>query len=695
MFKTWVGRHRTPLLFGAVFVIALTLRFVHFWGQWESNPLFLAPNMDERKHHEWAQLIANGQTLGPKPFFRAPLYYYGLAALYKAAGPSIPVARGLGCVLGAATCLLIALLGNRLAGPRAGLFAGLLAACYWPFIHNDQLLLSVGLETFLGISTLLLLFLAARRNAWWITMAAGCAFGLSAITRPTVLTFAPAMALWVVFGADLLRPGEDRADSWRVRLKNLAIAGGAAAAMIAPVTLHNRVVGGEWVLVATNGGLNFFIGNNPGADGVSAAVPGTRTDWDGGYEDTHAVAQRDWGPRLGRSLTEGEVSDFWYQKGWAWIRSDPAGAIRLTLRKLALFWTPVEIPNNNAVWFFASMSPLARLYVIGFPIVAVLGVAGFALLPRSSWRMWWLPVSFGLIGMSTVVAFFVVDRYRMPMVPVLMLGAGAGLSHLWESESSTRLPALRRYLFAALMMVVLELLCRPGAAFWREGSFFEAQEKAQGERALGDYYLLRAGGDASLMGEALRHYDAAVAALPMSPDIQFALGAAMLRSANAATIGKAGRPLELAIGMRPAFADARRLYAEWLVRQGRSPEAIAQYRVVLKQQPWGDSYQASLIGLGILLLERGQPEEAGSLLLDALRNDPSNRFAVEGLLGAAQGIWQGGRVRDSIELLRRGLAYAPGQRPLLLGLRDAYVSNGEIAKARELEARVKGIGAVQ
>jgi Tfp pilus assembly protein PilF len=685
-------RRREQLLLGLIFLLALGLRGVHAWGQWQSNPLFLAPSMDELKHHGWAQQIASGEGLGPRPFFRAPLYYLLLGVLYKAAGANVPLARLLGCFLGAVTCVLIALLGRALAGSRAGVIAGLIAALYWPFIHFDQLLLSAGLETFLGVLLLLLLLAAARRGAWWLHVAAGAVWGLAVITRPTIITFAPAIALWAWFGERLLQP--DRSDSppRSRRVRNLLLLGAAAATTIAPVTLRNRLVGGEWVLVATNGGLNFFIGNNARADGVSAIVPGTRADWDGGYEDTHAIAQRELGPRLGRPVTEGEVSGYWYGKAREWLRSDPAGALRLTFRKLALFWTPVEIPNNNAVWFFARQSPLAWAYRIGFPVVAVLGIAGLTLLPRPAWRAWCLPVAYFLIGMLTVVAFFVVDRYRMPMIPVLMVAAGAGLACLPELWSQRRFRRLSVAVAAGAAMICVELACRPGLVFWPQGKLFWEQEEARGERALGDYALELVQKRPEMRAEALKHYRAAAAILPTWAETQLLIGTTLMRSPVPAEVEGAGTALERAVQLRPPYADAHRFYGEWLVLHDRAREAIEQYRQVAQLQPWGSGYQEALLGLGSLLEHEGRSTEAGEWLLRSLGNDPHDELAVEYLTETARSLRRKGQGAEAIALLEHGLPLAQDPGPMLRELRSAYRESGETAKAVAIDVRLRARG---
>ena len=113
------------------------------------------PIMDEDKHHEWAQLVLSGEGLGDRPFFRAPLYYYLLAAFYAVFGVNPAAARLAGCLMGGVSCYLIARLGIALSGFRVGFIAGLIAAVYWPLVYFDEQLLTVGLEIFLNLLDIL------------------------------------------------------------------------------------------------------------------------------------------------------------------------------------------------------------------------------------------------------------------------------------------------------------------------------------------------------------------------------------------------------------------------------------------------------------------------------------------------------------------------------------------------------------
>ena len=92
------------------------------------------------------------------------------------------------------------------------------------------------------------------------------ALGLSAIARPNVLLFGPAIVVWLAI--------VHRREALRALIYVACVTTGCLL-VILPITIRNYVVGKDVALIATQGGVNFYIGNNPQADGRTAIVPGT------------------------------------------------------------------------------------------------------------------------------------------------------------------------------------------------------------------------------------------------------------------------------------------------------------------------------------------------------------------------------------------------------------------------------------
>src|SRR5262249_12578233 len=157
-----------------------------------------------------------------------------------------------GLLCGTATCGVVWWLARRLFDARVALVAGLLAALYRTAVYFDAELLETGVATFLHVGALALVVrageaTATRRSA----LLAGLALGVGAVARPTLLAFAP-FAL-VALGRRHIAP--------------LLVGIGLG---LAPTALHNAIRGHDLVLVSSNLGLNFYMGNNPEADGRSA-----------------------------------------------------------------------------------------------------------------------------------------------------------------------------------------------------------------------------------------------------------------------------------------------------------------------------------------------------------------------------------------------------------------------------------------
>jgi Flp pilus assembly protein TadD len=655
---------REHLWLALVFLAALGMRVGHLWGQFTHNPLFSAPIMDEEKHHEWAQSIAAGKGLpepfAGRPFFRAPLYYYLLAGLYKLVGPNIVIARLAGAVLGAATCVLIALLGTTLAGRRGGIIAGLLAAGYWPFVVFDTQLLTVGLELFLNILLLVLLLHAARVRSRLAFFVSGIVLGLAALTRPNMLVLVPAIALWLWLigkqrGIGRLGPARGPAakeaaapasSRWPALVSLLL----GAAITILPVTVRNRIVGGEWVLIASNGGVNFYIGNNPHSDGAAAIVPGTRADWDGGYVDTHAIPERE----LGRTLQEGEVSDYWYGRAWAWMRSDPAGWLRLLWLKLRLSLSPVELYNNQPTYFFARLSPLSAVYWVGFPVVACLGVAGLILL-RGEWRMWTLPLLYGVTFLGTIVAFFTCDRYRLPLVPVLILLAATGLSRLPTAWRERRWGLLVAYGAICGLMAAFLATNPPQRA-----SYFQA-EAGQAHHCLGVHFAQLAAQQPAAAEQAVQHLLEAVRLRPTDTTMQLST-AALFQKVSRDDLAE--KQLLDVIRREPQNVAARQQYAALAAKANRLDVAAEQYTKLVELEP------ADLdLRLKLAFLQWAREDYVAALAQfdEILRHKPQH---VTTLLNSAAALGRLGRYEEAAERCRRVLEIEPNNAKAAQALED-------------------------
>ncbi len=397
----------------SLFIFALCIRTLYLL-ELKSITYFKLPIMDALYHVIWARQIAQGDWLGSEVFFRAPLYPYFLGIIYFFTGNHFFLPRLIQLIMGAASCVLIFRITIAIRQNRtAAIIAGVIAATYWVTIFFEGELLLDSMGSFFNLLMLLFLFKSADMkneiNRYWFI--SGLFFGLSAITRPNILLFFPVIIWWAY------------SNNKKVLNKNFAkkvtLVCSGAIICIAPVTVRNAVVGKDFVLISSQAGLNFYIGNNPESNGWTAIAPGMRGTWKGGISDAERIAEM----KQGKKLKPSEVSQYWFKSGLSFYKNHPLQAAKLLFKKCLLLAGAHEIKNNKDPYFMRQMSTVLRLMPLHYGIILPLafgGLAGLLLLKRI-YQKDLLIISFLVVYSVSIVMFFVCSRYRVPIVPILMI----------------------------------------------------------------------------------------------------------------------------------------------------------------------------------------------------------------------------------------------------------------------------------
>ena len=405
----------TPYLGWLVFALALALRVAYIFEA-DASPLFEHPAVDAKTYTHHAQRLAAGNWLGigEGPFWQPPLYPYFLGAVKVLFPESFFYAvRFVQVLLGALVCAMSWWIGRALFNPAVGLLAGIGAALCGPLIFFDGELLPASLAAFVDLLALVVLLRVWRRPSRWGFLGAGAAFGVGALAVPTVLTFAVAVPIVLL---------------WRApRRQGLIWAGAFALGVvlaIAPVAWRNWAIGGDGVGISYNAGINLYIGNNPDYAETVAIRPGW--EWD------ELVTQ----PARAGIERPSAKSAYFAERAWDYIKGDPTGWLGLMGHKLGAFWHGDERGRNQPIYFWRTYSNVlsASLWKAGiafpFGLVAPLALWGMLLSLRRVGPTW--PLLFVLSYCLGVVAFFVAARYRVPVLPVLLVFAAYGLWALWD-----------------------------------------------------------------------------------------------------------------------------------------------------------------------------------------------------------------------------------------------------------------------
>ncbi len=591
---------KPPLL---ILLGALLLRLLYV-NDMVRSPYFGAPFLDEMYHYTWAQSIAQGQLVGEKPFFRAPLYAYLLGVLFSIAGPNLLLPKLLQHLLGSLAAVIVYFLARRAFQRQAvGLLAGILAACYAPFIFFEGELLDISLQVFFYPLILLVALQLLETPTLRKAAILGTLIGLSAIARPAILVFLPVLLLFLWVNL------RDRLPT-SVRLRHLGLILSLIVVVIAPVTLHNAIVGRSFVPIATYGSINFYIGNNAHADGFTSQTP-VRYLFFGHYRDSvELFAEREAALMLGHTPSAAEISHYWYTKARRFIIEHPLSFLRLLWKKSVLFWNGYEIKNNKNIYFVARYSPILHilLTVCNFGLIAPIALLGCLVsFCRRRNPSCILLAIFVAIYMLTVILFFVNARYRLPVVPVLICFAAFGA--VWVVEKIRQLD-LRTLLPAVLCLLLFGWFVNANwfhirsqniaKDYWSVANCYK--EKQQYEQAIVEYQ------------EAIAHDPAYTDAYHNKGETYYLMG--NFKAAIAL--------FEKTVELDPSDPKGYNNLGACYEALGMLAKACASYQQALRIAP--DHIMARW-NLGECYLKQGDIARAVQTLQEVLRVDPENARA--------------------------------------------------------------------
>lgn len=615
-----------------VFLLALGLRILHVW-QLRRTPFFDVLLGDAKGYDEWARRVAGGDWFGSDVFYQAPLYPYLLGVVYRVIGHSLFAVRLAQAVLGATACVLLALATRRFFGAVVGVVAGVALAIYAPAIFFDGLLQKSALDTVCLTWSLWLMggLLApdavvdpVLRRRWLVL---GIALGALSLTRENALVFVAVVAGWIA-----LRSA--RGVRWTARLPAAGAFAAGLALVLMPVAARNAAVGGGFYLTTSQFGPNFYIGNNPNADGTYMSLRFGRGAPEYERLDATTLAEH----ATGRTLTPGEVSSYWTDRALAFIVGQPGRWLTLMGRKGLLLVNAREMLDTESQESYAEWStPLRWLGWWGhFGVLVPLALLGLCLSWPARGR---LAVWYVMTGSyaASVLLFYVFARYRLPLVPLLLPFAAQALVWLW-SAVRVGAPHGRWPVWA---FVVAALCALPANWPLLAGSLMQAIT----ETNLGTELTAQGRTD-----EAVTHYRRAIALQPDYAPAYNNLGVTLRAQGK---VDDAIATYRTALATHTDYPDAHYNLANALLAQGAAAEAAEHFEIALRSIPDEAGVRNNL---GIALAAQGKPEAAVAALRAAVTADPSSAVAHRNL---GDVLVASGHADEGLAELRRATALDP------------------------------------
>ena len=179
---------------------------------------------------------------------RPPLWPAIIGLVYSIFGQHNLSVRLLLSLVGAGSCVLVALFARDIFGRTYGWVAGIVAAFYPALFVYDGWLNSESLFTFLSTLQLYALYRYAKGQQMRWLVVSGVALSLAALTRPNGLFL---FALVVAFA---LIAGYKRMIAWPALLRSVLVSALIAVALILPWSVRNYLATGYLVPVATGSG---------------------------------------------------------------------------------------------------------------------------------------------------------------------------------------------------------------------------------------------------------------------------------------------------------------------------------------------------------------------------------------------------------------------------------------------------------
>ncbi len=366
-----------------------------------------------------AEEIATGKYKGV--FYYQPFYYAVFLPLIRLiTGPGVWQVIIIQSLLGAATAFLTGLAGARLFNRKAGLCAAWMTSFSVPLILYTPYHQNETLQTFNITLIFYLALLAVYRSKLRYIFLTGLFFGIGILTRGNLWILLPALLFVLILS------------NWRNKkllFKKILVLLFPLFLVQLPFIWHNTRIQGRLTGPSTAADAVLALGNTweapPG--GRNIGLPAGPMEYPEAYH--RAMAKASEGVSVPRQM-------------WDMLCSSPGAFLELQFRKLLLFWTAGEIPNNVSLYGEGQHSIILRyMYPGSSAVLLALGIAGLLLFAKkifSRKKSLILLYGFILLYWGAIAVFYILSRFRAPIIPLVTIPGGAFLVFYLKTFSRNR-----------------------------------------------------------------------------------------------------------------------------------------------------------------------------------------------------------------------------------------------------------------
>ena len=303
-----------------------------------------------------------------------------------------------------------------------------MTALYGPFIFYQTTLLRDWLLPILEPLAVLALLKARtsdRPYAWGL---AGVCLGVAVLCKPTASLLMLAALVWIV---------HDHWKEWRQTSHALSSVIIGVLLVLTPVLIRNAIVGAPLFALSTRTVEAFVLANT-----------------DNTSETVRKVFERSRG-NLSQAVRETITLHYEGRTSFFAIQVD----------KMRVLANPYEKPNNTSFDYGREISPILR-WTLDYRFVFPLGLVGLMMCLKT-WRSHLLVLLYGLASLVGVLITSPISRYRLVVVPVLILYGAAVLIHWVDDIRERRIGRVLGISGLVLMVALIQLV-----VFARQGPTF-------------------------------------------------------------------------------------------------------------------------------------------------------------------------------------------------------------------------------
>ncbi len=300
-------------------------------------------------------------------------------------------------------------------------------------------------------------------------------------------------------------------------------------------------------------------------------------------------------------MSNSEISRFWFKKGLEFIMENPGQYVWLEYQKLRLLFNKTEISDNYEYYYFKRFSSVLRYSPASVWLIASLGLLGLVL-SIQNWAKLSLLYLFTIAYPLSILIFFTMSRYRLPMMPIFTIFAACALYQCWKQICERKYSAL---VFSLIIAVIFAVFVGKDIPWLIASNNSEVLfDEAENYFHHGDYEKARV------------TYLKIIETSPSSFVAHIGLGDIY---AKKHFFNEAINEFKIALEINPKLTETRFKLGMAFLEVNKIDEAIKEFRTLAELQP---NHPYSYLGLAMAFERKGLPDQALKYWEEYLRQYP-------------------------------------------------------------------------